>query len=52
MEWLKNRAMYLFVLAGILFGTVLFSLGIWLEFSKNHLPIEPWAFFMSIGPTQ
>jgi two-component system, sensor histidine kinase and response regulator len=45
MEWLKNRTMYLLVLAGILFGTVLFSLGVWLEFTKHHLPIEPWAFF-------
>jgi len=45
MEWLKNRTMYLFTFAGIVFGTVLFSLGIWLEFTKHKLPIEPWAFF-------
>jgi PAS domain-containing protein len=45
MEWLKNRTMYLFALAGVLFGTILFSLGIWLEFAKNHLPITRWAIF-------
>lgn len=45
MEWLKNRTMYRFAIAGILFGVVLLSLGIWLEFTRNHLPITPWAFF-------
>src|SRR5690349_12823071 len=45
MEWLKNRTTYFYVLAGVIFGTILFSLGVWLEFTKNHLPIEPWAFF-------
>src|SRR5690349_7747456 len=44
MEWLKNRTMYVYVLAGIFFGTVLFSLGVWLEFTKQRLPIAPWAF--------
>jgi PAS domain S-box-containing protein len=37
--------MYLFALAGVFFGIMLFSFGIWLEFTKNHLPIAPWAFF-------
>ena len=44
MQWLKNRTMYLFALVGVLFGTILFSLGIWLEFTKSHLPIAAWAF--------
>src|ERR1044072_5431320 len=45
MEWLRNRTLYLFTLAGVLFGIVLFSFGIWLEFSKQHLPFVPWAIF-------
>jgi two-component system sensor histidine kinase/response regulator len=45
MEWLKNRTMYLYALAGVLFGIMLFSVGIWLEFTKKHLPFAPWAIF-------
>ena len=45
MEWLKNRTMYLYALAGVLFGVILFSVGIWLEFTKKHLPFAPWAIF-------
>lgn len=45
MEWLKNRTLYLYTLMGVLFGTILFALGILLEFSKQHLPMAPWAFF-------
>jgi PAS domain S-box-containing protein len=37
--------MYLYALAGVLFGVILFSVGIWLEFTKKHLPFAPWAIF-------
>src|SRR6266508_669508 len=45
MEWLKNRTMYRFATVGVFLGMILFSLGIWLEFTQKHLPITPWAIF-------
>jgi hypothetical protein len=45
MEWLKNRTIFRFATVGVFIGMILFSLGIWLEFTQKHLPIAPWAFF-------
>src|ERR1044071_2340107 len=45
MEWLKNRTTYRFASVGIFIGVILFSFGIWLEFTQKHLPFAPWAFF-------
>ncbi len=45
MKWLRNRTMYRFAIAGVLVGTIFFFLGVWLQFSKNNLPMTLWAFF-------
>ena len=45
MSWSKNRTIYSFTIAGILFGFLFLLFGVWLDFAQNHLPISPWAFF-------
>ena len=45
MDWMKNRTVYRFTVAGILFGTILLTVGAWLEFARNKLPFEVWSFF-------
>ncbi len=44
MNWLKNRIIYRLAFAGLFFGTILLVLGVWLEFVRNRLPFELWAF--------
>jgi PAS domain S-box-containing protein len=40
----KNRTLYLLIALGIVFGMLVLFLGVWLEFSKQHLPFEFWSF--------
>src|SRR6266487_4954800 len=45
MNWLRNHIIYRLIFAGVLFGTILLALGVWLEFARNRLPFELWSFF-------
>ena len=44
MDWLKNRSVQRFALVGFLGGLVFLIVGLWLEFSKNSLPLSLWSF--------
>ncbi|HEX2696147.1 MAG TPA: response regulator, partial [Anaerolineales bacterium] len=45
MRWFKNRTVYGYMLIGFIGGIALLVLGVWLEFSKQHLPYTIWSFF-------
>src|SRR5690349_17488200 len=45
MAWAKNRTLYLLIALGIVFGLTILFLGVWLEFTKQHLPFKLWSFF-------
>jgi two-component system sensor histidine kinase/response regulator len=44
MDWLKNRRVQQFVVIGFLGGLLFMIAGFWLEFNKDHLPLELWSF--------
>src|SRR5687767_12198317 len=44
MDWLKNRTVQQSITIGFLGGLLIMSLGFWLEFNKDHLPLAVWSF--------
>ncbi len=44
MDWIKNRTVQKYAVIGFLGGSLLLISGIWLEFTKEHLPLEWWSF--------
>src|SRR5687768_10083037 len=44
MDWLKNRTVQQSIAIGFLGGLLIMSLGFWLEFNKDHLPLAVWSF--------
>ena len=43
MDWLKNRRVQQFVVIGFLGGLLFMISGFWLQFNKDHLPLELWS---------
>jgi len=44
MDWLKNRRVQQFAVIGFLGGLLFLISGTWIEFNKEHLPLELWSF--------
>src|ERR1041385_5749941 len=44
MDWLKNRTVQLFIAIGFLGGLLFLTVGLWLEFNQQHLPLRLWSF--------